>query len=197
MGAFIVIEGIDGTGKSTVCRRAAAELTADGLDVEVTAEPTHEGIGALIRSGAAGPVSQRAESLLFAADRCEHTDRILRAVEEGRVVICDRYYPSTVAYQSAALEGDSADREWLMDVCRPFIGVPDAVILLDMDPEASMARVGARGAEGSKFEDVRFLCQVRAEYLRLAEERGFAVVDASRPEDDVARDVIAIIRGVL
>ncbi len=197
MGAFIVVEGIDGSGKSTLCRAVAEELRSLGLDVELTAEPTHEGIGALIRSGAAGRISQRAESLLFIADRYEHTDGIRRSVDSGKVVICDRYYASTIAYQSAKLDGDSADTDWLISLCEPFVQEPDAVILLDLDPHDSMRRVGARGEEESKFERMDFLEQVRGTYLSLAERYGYEVVDASRPVDEVREEVLTIIQEVL
>lgn len=196
-GAFVVLEGVDGSGKSTVCRRVAEALRSEGYRVETTAEPTSEGIGAFIRSGKAGRISQRAESLLFVADRYEHTDSIMEKVSEGAVVICDRYYASTVAYQSAKLDGDSADIGWLKGLCEPFVQRPDAVVLLDVDPEVSMARVESRGEEESKFESIRFQKQVRDRYLDLAEEYGFEVVDASRPEDEVFDDVMKIIREVV
>ncbi len=191
------MEGVDGSGKSTVCRRVAEALRSEGYRVETTAEPTSEGIGAFIRSGSAGKISQRAESLLFIADRYEHTDSIMEKVSEGAVVICDRYYASTVAYQSAKLDGDFADIGWLKGLCEPFVQRPDAVVLLDVDPEVSMARVESRGEEESKFESIRFQKQVRDRYLDLAEEYGFEVVDASRPEDEVFDDVMKIIREVV
>ncbi len=191
------MEGVDGSGKSTVCRRVAETLRSEGRRVETTAEPTSEGIGAFIRSGAAGRISQRAESLLFVADRYEHTDAIEEKVSEGAVVICDRYYASTIAYQSAKLDGDSADIGWLKGLCEPFVQRPDVVILLDVDPEVSMARVESRGEEESKFECIRFQKQVRERYLDLAGEYGFEVVDASRPEDEVFGDVMRIIREVV
>ena len=197
MGVFIVLEGIDGTGKTTVCRSAAEILLSEGRDAEATFEPTDTGVGALIRSGAAGRISQRAESLLFVADRIEHTDRIVRRVGEGAVVLCDRYYASTIAYQSASLDGDSEDEGWLETLSERFVGIPDAVILLDMDPGEALARVGSRGEEGSKFEELRFLTQVRERYLELAERYGFEVVDASRPREEVLADVMKIIREVL
>lgn len=196
-GAFIVIEGIDGAGKTTVCRMAADALRARGLEAEVTAEPTHDGIGAFIRSGGAGKVSQRTESLLFVADRNDHTEHISEMVESGVVVICDRYFASTVAYQSAGLDGDSTDRGWLISINSDFIGRPDATVLLDIDPREGMSRVGARGEDPSKFEDASFLAQVRMNYLRLAEEYGFEVVDSSRDRDEVFRDVMAIIDRVV
>ncbi len=196
-GVFIVLEGIDGAGKSTVCRGAAEALGARGLDVVVTAEPTREGIGAFIRSGDAGRISQRTESLLFVADRNDHTERILRKVGSGSAVICDRYFASTVAYQSAGLDGDSTDRDWLIQINSDFIDRPDVTILLDIDPEAGLGRVDRRGEAPSKFEELAFLRQVRGNYLRLAEEYGFRVVDASRPPDQVLSDVMAIIDEVV
>lgn len=196
-GVFVVFEGIDGAGKSTVCRRVAEELRSRGLDVEVTAEPTREGIGAFIRSGGAGRISQRTESLLFVADRNDHTERIFEAVDSGRVVLCDRYFASTVAYQSAGLDGDSTDRDWLISINSDFTGRPDVTVLLDISPEEGLGRVGSRGEEVSKFENLPFLRQVRENYLALAREFGFDVVDASRDGDSVFRDVMAIIDRVV
>lgn len=193
-GAFIVFEGVDGAGKSTVCRKVADSL---GRDAVLTAEPTHEGIGGFIRSGSAGSISQRTEALLFCADRNDHTERIREWVSEGRIVLCDRYFASTVAYQSAGLDGDSTDREWLIGINQQFIGEPDATILLDIDPSVGLGRVGARGEGISKFERLDFLEQVRSNYLRLADEYGFDVVDASAGEDDVLEKVMEIIRRVI
>ena len=197
MGAIIVFEGIDGSGKSTVCRRVAEALRSEGLRAEATAEPTREGVGAFIRSGSAGRISQRAESLLFTADRYEHTAAMTKSASEGAVVLCDRYYASTIAYQSAKLDGDSADLEWLMGLCEPFVPVPDAVILLDVDPERSLERVCVRGEEGSKFENLPFLTQVRGAYLELADRYGYEVVDSSGTEDEVFDAVMRIVREVL
>ncbi len=197
MGAFIVVEGVDGSGKSTVCRRVVEELRSSGYDAVMTVEPTHDGIGALIRSGSLGPISQVTESLLFTADRHEHTEWINKQVEAGKVVICDRYYASTIAYQSAKLDGDSVDGDRLLSLSEPFIQVPDAVILLDMEPEDSLARVDARGEAESKFERLDFLEQVRGAYLKLADSFGYEVVDASRSKEEVFQDVMTIIQEVL
>lgn len=196
-GAFIVFEGIDGTGKTTLCRNVSDRLVASGRDVIVTAEPTREGIGALIRSGSIAGISQRTESLLFLADRSHHTEQILRWVDEGKVVLCDRYFASTIAYQSSKLDGDRIDRDWLLEVSGPFIDVADITFLLDMDPEVSLQRVGVRGEEISKFEDRSFLEQVRSGYLALADEFGFVRLDASRSPDEVADVVMEKIQEVL
>jgi len=196
-GAFLVFEGADGAGKSSVCRKVSEVLSKRGLKVVMTAEPTHEGIGAFIRSGDAGDISQRTEALLFVADRNDHTERIERSVAEGAVVLCDRYFASTVAYQSAKLDGDSSDRDWLIEINRQFIEKPDATILLDIDPKIGMGRVGTRGEEISKFERLDFQAQVRSNYLSLAREFGFEVIDASRSEEEVLEDVMKIVEKVI
>ena len=196
-GVFIVFEGVDGAGKSTVCREVAEILTSRGMDVLVTAEPTHEGIGAFIRSGDAGRISQRTEALLFAADRNDHTERISEEVGSGKVVLCDRYFASTVAYQSAKLAGDGTDRDWLISINSDFIGRPDATILLDIDPAAGLSRVDSRGEQVSKFENLDFLRQVRDNYLSLAGEFGFDVVDASGDRERVLADVMGVIDRVV
>ena len=196
-GSFIVVEGIDGSGKSTVCGKVADVLSGHGIDVVLTAEPTYERVGALIREGSAGNVSQRTEALLFVADRNDHTERIESWVSEGKVVLCDRYFASTVAYQSSGLDGDRIDREWLIDINRQFIRKPDATILLDVDPSVSLDRVGVRGEAVSKFERPDFLKQVRREYLNLAEEYGFEIVDASADADKVFQDVLAIVEEII
>ena len=196
-GAFIVLEGVDGSGKSTVCRRVASQLESEGRKVILTAEPTHEGIGAFIRSGSAGDISQSTEALLFVADRNDHTEKMMGWVSEGAVVLCDRYFASTVAYQSAKLDGDGTDRDWLLSINSRFTSGPDATILLDIDPSESLRRVGVRGEEVSKFERLDFLEQVRSNYLRLAEECGFSVVDASEDPDTVFDMVMSVIRKVI
>jgi dTMP kinase len=196
-GAFIVFEGADGAGKSSLCRRISEELSSRGLETVLTAEPTHEGIGAFIRSGDAGSISQRTEALLFVADRNDHTEKIKKMVSEGKVVLCDRYFASTVAYQSAKLDGDSSDREWLIEINRQFIAEPDATILLDIDPKVGMNRVGVRGEEISKFERLDFQNQVRENYLRLAKEFGFSVVDASKTQDEVFAEAMGIVEKVI
>ncbi|MBR4686222.1 MAG: dTMP kinase, partial [Candidatus Methanomethylophilaceae archaeon] len=131
------------------------------------------------------------------ADRNDHTEKIMRMVEEGKIVLSDRYFASTVAYQSARLDGDASDRDWLIDINRQFIDRPDATILLDIDPEVGMSRVGDRGEEISKFERMDFQKQVRENYLRLAKEFGFNIVDASRSRDEVYMDTIAILEEVI
>ena len=196
-GAIIVLEGIDGAGKSTLAASLKTWLEEAGYDVVLTAEPTHDRIGAIIRGGSIEGISQRTEALLFAADRSDHTEAMERWASEGKIVICDRYFASTVAYQSSDLDGTSADREWLLGISSKFAGVPKATILLDIDPSAGISRVESRGEARSRFERADFLRRVRDEYLRLAKEFNFEVIDASASSEDVLRDAKRIIREAI
>ena len=163
-GKFIVLEGIDGSGKTTL-----AHTISDAVGgAELTFEPTSGPIGSALRSGAYGDIPPAAEALLFAADRAVHTRQIEEILDSGRWVICDRYLGSTVAYQSASF-GESADWDWLLGMQKKSVITPDLTILLDIDPEVSMARVSRRGEELSRFEKLDFLRKVRSAYLRLAD----------------------------
>jgi dTMP kinase len=189
-GAFLVIEGIDGAGKSTLCKAIGKRLSEEGHDVIITQEPTHDEIGSFIREKKVKGISQKAEALLFVADRAVHTERILKWKEEGRVVICDRYFASTVAYQSSELNGEALDREWLIALNMPVIATPDLTVLLDIDPEKGLGRISGRG-ELSKFEESKFLGNVRREYLRLADEFYFMIVDAEEKQNEITEKIIA------
>jgi len=188
-GAFLVIEGIDGAGKSTLCTILEKKLTSEGYKVKVTQEPTHDEIGSFIREGRVRDISQKAESLLFVADRAVHTERISKWVEEGYIVVCDRYFASTVAYQSSGLNGEALDREWLISLNRPIMIMPDLTVLLDIDPKKGLGRIGERG-ELSKYEELHYLENTRREYLRLADEFDFMVVDAEETQTDIANKII-------
>lgn len=186
-GRFIVIEGIDGSGKTTLANRIAEAV--GGADI--TFEPTKSKLGSALRSGSFGEIPPAAEALLFAADRAIHTEEIKKALDSGRWVICDRYLGSTVAYQSASF-GDAADWDWLLSMQSKSVITPDLTILLDIDPEKGLSRVTTRGEELSRFEKLDFLKRVRSAYLRLSEILDYQVVDASQPQEEVAEEVLSI-----
>lgn len=185
---FIVMEGIDGSGKSTATRALKDHFESAGKKVVLTAEPTGGNIGKLVAE--TDDLSPEAEALLFTADRACHTEQIKRWVGEGCIVICDRYFGSTLAYQSAA----GMDIEWLKAINSKAIVEPDLTILMDMDPEEALERVGKRGEEKSRFERLDYQKKVRAAYLKVAEEFGFIKVDASQSKEDVVRTILDIIR---
>lgn len=196
-GRFFVFEGIDGSGKSTVSRLFAERLTSNGLSVEWTAEPTSGWIGEQVRRANKEAHSAFAETLLYVADRAEHTAHIAGWLEAGRSVVCDRYVGSTLAYQSVTLHPYLGSRalDWLRTVNEPFVIRPDATFLLRIDPDLAMGRMSQR-REREKFEKVEFLRRVSAVYDRLAQEDpSYIVVDASRSMDEVLDQVwSAIVR---
>jgi dTMP kinase len=195
-GRFIVFEGIDGSGKTGLCGRVHEALLAEGVPAVVTREPTHEGIGAFIRADSVDGITPAAEALLFTADRAMHTLRINGLLAEGRTVLCDRYFASTAAYQSAAMGGDAEDVGWLLEMNRPVIRMPDITFLLDIDAGKGMQRVNGRGA-ADRYEEEAYQQAVRRAYLDLAERFGFIIIDADRGRDEVLAEVMRHIREVV
>jgi dTMP kinase len=184
---FIVLEGVDGCGKSTHAKLLAEYLAEKGKEVFLTAEPTDGPIGRLIREVLAGRVSVDAKTLalLFSADRLEHVRDIRAALEGGRAVISDRYYYSTVAYQAA----QGVDRAWLLEMNK-FALKPDIVILLDVDGKSAEDRARS----GEIFEKREFLEKVRTEYKKF---RTLKAVDSSRPKEVVQEDIRAAVGRLL
>jgi len=185
-GLFVVFEGIDGSGKSS-CMASVAEALGKKKKVVVTAEPTKGRIGMLLRSS--DDILPETEALLFTADRAEHTAEIKKWTDNGKIVLCDRYYASTAAYQSAKLNGRSVPMQWLMQMNNKVIIKPDMTFLFDIDPETGLERIESRG-EKSKFERLEYLKEVRSNYLKIAKKHGFIIIDASRSKEAVLKDVM-------
>jgi dTMP kinase len=194
-GRFFVFEGIDGSGKSTVSRLFAERLRSTGREVELTAEPTSTWLGDQVRRGNREAKNDFTETFLYIADRAEHTAQISKWTSEGRIVVCDRYVGSTLAYQGVTLRPHlgPGTLEWLKRVNEPVILRPDATFLLRIDPSKAMARLEDRKGR-EKFEKVNFLKKVAALYDRLAEEDpSYIVVDAERPLDEVLGTVWSMV----
>ncbi len=201
---FITFEGIDGSGKSTQARRLAEVLRAEGRDVLLTREPGGspgaEEIRRLLVEGDPDRWSGETEILLFTAARRDHLEKTIRpALAAGRVVVSDRFADSTRVYQGAA-RGDLRD---LVDRLHGMaIGIePDLTLVIDMDPEAALARGLARKSGEDRFEDLgaAFQARLRAGFLALAAEQPgrCQVIDGDRPPEAVARDVRAAVAAVL
>jgi len=198
-GLFVVFEGVDGTGKSTVSRMVYEQLEAEYPGrVELTAEPTDSWLGECVRRSSAEEVTGAVEALLFVADRAEHTRQIRAWLNEGKIVLCDRYYFSTIAYQGAALKasmGAKAAIEWLKEINRPVIERPDLTLLLAMRVDAALERLSSRGGK-TKFEQLDYLRDVDGIYRALAmEEPKLHTIDASRTSVEVAKDAIRLIKN--
>jgi dTMP kinase len=192
---LITLEGIDGTGKSTLVRSLESRL-AD-LDPVLTREPTRSWTGEAVRRGIAEEVDPIAEALLFAADHANHVATVVRpALEEGRLVISDRYSDSRYAYQSVVLRDRLPDPlGWLRALHDGWTVPPDQTFLLVLPVEKALGRVG-RHERREHFEEAGTLELVQAAYLDLAEAEPdrFVLVDAAKGKREIAAFVEAEIR---
>ncbi|MDR1483083.1 MAG: dTMP kinase [Synergistaceae bacterium] len=197
---FIVLEGIDGSGKTTQCGKLADFLSErfGRSSVMRTFEPGDwEGGGALRDLSLNGGFEDRwSRFFLFMADRCEHLTRvILPALREGRVVICDRYTASTMAYQVFSDPGIPKKTAEFVSRLPGYLGmpVPDAVLLLDIDVDTAEARLAARGKRDF-FETMGrdYFERVRSGYLRQMESAAggrWMRIDASGAPEDVFKRI--------
>lgn len=188
-GILIVFEGIDGSGKSTQLRRSAAALRARGLDVVETGEPTRGTWGRKIREMArtTDRAPRETELAWFIKDRREHMqDFVEPALAAGRIVLCDRSYFSTVAYQGAR----GFDPARLLADSQAEFGRPDLVLFFDVDPELGLARVAARGGQHEPaFEELGYLERV-AEIFRSLELPELVRIDAGKDAETVGAAVM-------
>lgn len=193
-GFLLVIEGIDGAGKSTLARSLAAWLREHGRIVVVDREPTDGPHGRALRESArTGRLSPEAELELFLKDRREHVEKLIApALSRGEVVILDRYYFSNAAYQGAR----GSDPVEIVAQNETFAPVPDLVLLLDLAPAAGHARIDARGDGLDDFEGAAYLTEVRRNFLAF--DRPFIrKLDAALPKDELQREAIALLQSAI
>ena len=189
MVMLIVIEGIDGSGKTTQAKMLHDELVERGFDVVLLYEPTSSKYGSLIREKLRnGKYTPSELYRLFLKDRELHAGKIRRYLAEGKIVILDRYYMSTIAYQGA--QGIPIDRIIRDHMQMP---TPDIVVILDVDPEVALSRIKAKDS----FERLDFLQKVRSIYLKMRELLvnvcHIFVVDANRPPEIVHKEILSIV----
>jgi len=202
-GKFIVLEGIDGAGTTTQAELLYQTLLKKGIPVQLTAEPSTGAVGSLIRKYLKGEekfaerhLGAHILALLFAGDRIDHLSReIFPALEQGKVVISDRYLLSSLAYQSLECELD-----WVSVINREA-PPPDLTVLLDCPAEIALKRIEQRYLWPELFENLEVQKKVREKYLKLARELysdlRIVVIDASRPIEEVSREVIREVSNFL
>lgn len=204
-GCLVVCDGNNGAGKSSVIRDLHEFLTASGHDVLVTREPGGTPIGEKIREVVLDPstpeLCDTTELLLFAAARAQHLqEKIIPAIEAGKVVICDRFTPATFAFQWFARR---LPYDLVNDINNFALNgfEADLNIILDVDPLVGMKRVQSRGEglDRMEAETLEFLVRARQGFLLQAEAepKTFVVVDASQPFDVVSSEVRSIVETLL
>lgn len=181
---LIVIEGIDGTGKSTQARLLAGWLRGQGCEVVASREPTDGPWGRRLRESAVtGRLAPQDELEFFLNDRREHVEKIIGpALDAGEFVILDRYYFSTMAYQGCR----GMDPAAIRTLNEAFAPVPDLLLILDLDVDTALGRVGARGDAANEFERHDALRRCREIFLSVASEPFVRVVPAAGSLDEVA-----------
>jgi dTMP kinase len=201
---FITFEGIEGSGKTTQLKYIQAYFKSRGQECIVTREPGGTEIGKKIRSILLDPASKNicpvSELFLYMADRAQHVkELVIPAISTGKTVLCDRFFDATVVYQGYARGLDVKQIHRLHEVVLEGLK-PDVTILLDLPPDIGLSRAWAQIDNGkrdrleSRFEkeNLSFHKKVRAGYLELArlEPQRFRVIDATRQENKVRRDII-------
>ena len=191
-GIFIVIEGLDGSGKTTQTHLLAQKLSKN-YPVNLTAEPSRGKIGTFIRQCCLYEDRRlpiEAEALLFAADRIEHLQNEIKpALDEGKIVVCDRYTYSSLAYQGSA--GLSLD--WIKTVNNRALQ-PDFAIFIDVPPEKVLERLQRKK---SVMETLETQQKVREVYLKYVEKGELVSIDGNKPKDVVAEVLYAKVLELL
>jgi dTMP kinase len=190
-GAFICIEGIDASGKTTQAHRLVRNLRRIGLDVVYTTEPSTGEIGKLIRDHVLNRkkrVPVAVEALLFAADRVDHVDKEIKpALQKGKIVICDRYVYSTLAYQGAA----DLDLNWIEQI-NQFALVPDLALFLDVSLEVVIERMQSKSEKSvmETLQNQRRVCEV---YLKMVKEGRLMRIDGNKPVNALAAEILRVV----
>lgn len=195
-GKFIVLEGIDGSGKSSQIGRLVRRLEGLGVPCRADCEPTGRPTGALIRQALTGqaPLDPRVIAALFTADRLDHLvngeDGLCAAIDQGITVVCDRYYFSSYAYQSADVGMD-----WVIHANTLSAGLlrPTVTVFLDVPAAEAMGRIRRNRDHQELFEREQRLNQTRTLYFeafeRLRDVESVAVVDGMGSEEQVAERI--------
>ena len=191
-GHLITIEGIDGTGKTTQVQLLREWLEKHGIPAVALKEPTQGRYGQEIgRRAAAGNMDTDTELRLFMEDRKEDVEKNIRpALEAGRVVVMDRYYLSNMAYQGAR----GLDPERIRVENEKFSPVPDLIIVLDLDPHKSMARVNTRKHVVGHFENEAYLEKVREIFLAIGRQPNAVVIDTGAQLSEVHKRIVDAVR---
>lgn len=196
---FITLEGPEGSGKTTAVESAVKKLQEMGYEIVRTREPGGTPIAEQIRNvildKANTSMDPRTEALLYAASRRQHlVEKVWPAIKEGKIVICDRYLDSSLAYQGGA-RGLGIDNVLNINLFATENTWPDLTLLFDIKPEEGLKRIAAnasREVNRLDLEKIEFHQKVRESFLYLAKKypERFIIIDASKSREEVAKDTL-------
>ena len=196
---FITLEGPEGSGKTTAVESAVKKLQEMGYEIVRTREPGGTPIAEQIRNvildKANTSMDPRTEALLYAASRRQHlVEKVWPAIKEGKIVICDRYLDSSLAYQGGA-RGLGIDNVLNVNLFATENTWPDLTLLFDIKPEEGLKRIAAnasREVNRLDLEKIEFHQKVRESFLYLANKypERFIIIDASKSREEVAKDTL-------
>jgi dTMP kinase len=190
---FVCVEGLDGCGKTTQTQLLVERLRKRGYNVVYTAEPSRGKIGKFIKEyclHGEKRVSSIVEALLFAADRFEHLENeVIPALNEGKIVVSDRYVYSSLAYQGAA----GLDLKWIEKI-NEHATHPDLAVFIDVEPETVIQRLKPKKSVMENLETQR---KVRGVYMKFVEKGELVRIDGNRSKREVADDVLAVALKIL
>jgi dTMP kinase len=192
-GLLICVEGLDGCGKTTQAKLLVKRLRKMGYDAVYTAEPSRGKIGKFIRKyclHGEKRISAIIEALLFAADRFEHVENeIVPALNEGKIVVSDRYVYSSLAYQGAS----GLDLKWVKLINEHAIR-PNLAVFIDVEPEVVVQRLKPKK---SVMESLEIQRKVREVYMKFVEKGELIKIDGNMPKMEVANALLRIVQGLL
>jgi dTMP kinase len=190
---LIAIEGIDGAGKTTIARFLEEELKRRGYKAVLFKEPTSGPWGKKLKESYKSRLTPAKELELFILDRKYDVEKnIAPALEQGKIVIMDRYYYSTIAYQGAL----GFDVEEIRMRNEEIAPKPDLVIILDISPEKSVRRISKRGEKPNRFEDIEYLKKVREIFLS-DKLNNVIVINAEQEIEKIKRSALNVVLGLL
>ena len=196
-GLFITFEGCDGCGKTTQIELLNKYLSGKGYKTLLTREPGAKGLGEKLREillNYDGEVSPNCESFLFLADRAQHVDCIIKpALEDGKIILCDRHTDSTVAYQGYG-RGLDLERIHQLNTIATSGLKPDLTIVLDVDVETSMKRVG-KEKDRMESAGIEFFKRVRQGFLEIAkkEPQRVKVINSSDTIENIHKQIVELV----
>ena len=198
---FIVFEGPEGAGKSTQIKHLHARLTQAGLHATITREPGGTPASDAIRNVILDPdlsINPLTEFLLYSASRAQHVSDVIKpALNNNHIVISDRYYGASIAYQGY---GRGLELDFIQDLTERVTGGvhPDLVLLLDIDPKQGLERIAKRGNKDRlELADLAFHERVREGFLQQAKQANWQTLNANQDEEALAADVWSAVSALL